>query len=47
MNPEVSSEHQDHQRASLDDVADAADNLHLAPLLVVFFDPPFCLPDIL
>ena len=42
-NPEVTSQHQDDQGAPLDDVADAADNLHLAPLLIVGFDPPFCL----
>ena len=31
----------------MDDVADAADDLHLAPLLVVVLDPPLRLTDIL
>ena len=43
--PEVTSEHQDHHRAALDDVSDAADDLYVARSMAVLLDSLFCLCD--
>ena len=40
--PEVTSEHQDHHCAALDDVPNAADYLYVAPLLAILLDSIQC-----